>query len=152
MAYTATTWRWPDSTFGPQKQVPFNNNQQYPDCGPSIRVYTMENILYGLEEVITPLLESIEAAITAGGADVQDTSAILAADPTPTALPSAPCIGVTLINVSTNTEPFDIVVNSGASIKLEVGYSMYVNIRNANSIQVSQASAAENLMYIVSAV
>ena len=52
-----TTWRWPDSTFGPQVKVPFNDNQQYPDCGPSIRVYTLENILYGLEEVITPLLQ-----------------------------------------------------------------------------------------------
>ena len=58
MSYTATTWRWPDSTFGPQRNVPFSDDQQYPDCGPS-RIYTLENILYGLENIVTPLLTTI---------------------------------------------------------------------------------------------
>lgn len=59
MAFEPTTWRWPDSTFGPQKKVPFNDDQQYPDCGPSSRSYVSEDILFGLEKVITPLLLSL---------------------------------------------------------------------------------------------
>jgi hypothetical protein len=126
-----TTWRWPDSTFGPQVKVPFNDNQQYPDCGPSIRVYTLENILYGLEEVITPLLQ--------GGVQ---TFQQVTFDTTYVALASATCEEVLVVNNTgvtvrgskdAGTTYFDIPDKAGFCFK---------NLTNANQLSLKRASGS----------
>jgi len=126
-----TTWRWPDSTFGPQVKVPFNDNQQYPDCGPSIRVYTLENILYGLENVITPLLQ--------GGTQ---TFQQVTFDTTYVALSSAACENVLVVNNTGVTVRgskdagmtyFDIPDKAGFCFK---------NLTNANQLSLKRASGS----------
>jgi hypothetical protein len=142
-----TTWRWPDSTFGPQVKVPFNDNQQYPDCGPSIRVYTLENILYGLEEVILPLLQTISANIPATGNEVSESATLTASA---TALGSAACRSVTLFMLSTATAPAEIIINvssGGTSIFLEAGYSMQIEVTNLNRIEVLQSGGEADTIY-----
>lgn len=145
-----TTWRWPDSTFGQQKNVPFSDNLQYPDCGPS-RIYTLENILYGLEKIITPILETIETNTAAGGV-LSDVSYTRVTSASSSPLPTAAAKKVTLINLSTNTAPIEVEVGTGgAVIPLEPGYSLVCNVSNANRIAISQPGGeAETLYYIVS--
>jgi hypothetical protein len=144
-----TTWRWPDSTFGKQKNVPFNDDLQYPDCGPQ-RIYTLENILYGLEEILTPIMQQIETNTAAGGVVLEDTSYRQSATNTATALPSQAAKKITLINISTHAA-MQITINGGAVIPLEAGYSMVVNVSNANLITLRQSTGeGQNLHYIIS--
>jgi hypothetical protein len=144
-----TTWRWPDSTFGPQNKVPFNDNNQYPDCGPSSRSYVAENILYGLENVFLPLLQSIDVNTGGAGGALQDTSYRQAATTTATALPSQPAKKITLINISTHAT-MQLTINGGANTPLEPGYSLVVNVSNANLITLRQSTGeGENLHYII---
>jgi hypothetical protein len=145
-----TTWRWPDSTFGPQNKVPFNDNNQYPDCGPSSRSYVAENILYGLENVILPLLQSIDTNTGGTGGALEDTSYRVASTTTATALPSQASKKITLINISTHAANFQLTINGGAVIPLEPGYSMVVNVSNADLITLRQSTGEnENLHYII---
>lgn len=145
-----TTWRWPDSTFGQQKNVPFSDNLQYPDCGPS-RIYTLENILYGLEKIITPILTDIETNTAAGGGVLSDVSYSEVTTASSTPLPAAGAKKVTLINLSTNTASIEVEVGTGgAVIPLEPGYSLVCNVSNANRIAIAQPGGeAETLYYIV---
>jgi hypothetical protein len=147
-----TTWRWPDSTFGPQNKVPFNDNNQYPDCGPSSRSYVAENILYGLENVILPILTDIETNTAAGGGVLADTSYSVVSTASSTALPSGASKKVTLINPSTNTASMEVAIGSGGVVlPLEVGYSLVANVNNANRITVKQTGGeAETMYYIIS--
>jgi hypothetical protein len=137
-----TEWRWPDSTFGPQKQVPFNDDLQYPNCG-SQRIYTLENILYGLEKVITPLLESV-----AGGANIRETSATYVMDATPTAIGTAETKKVVIWLLSTADANAVISLNSGTDVILEKGYSMEITTDNLNRIEASQPGAEGDTLYI----
>ena len=145
-----TTWRWPDSTFGKQKNVPFSDDLQYPDCGPQ-RVYTLENILYGLEEVITPLLQTIETNTAAGGVLI-DVSYSETCTSSFAALPTATSKKITLINPSTNTAAIEVKVGTGGvAIPLEAGYSLIANVSNANRIEIAQSGGeGEELYYIIS--
>jgi hypothetical protein len=145
-----TTWRWPDSTFGKQKNVPFNDDLQYPDCGPQ-RIYTLENILYGLEEILTPIMQQIEANTAAGGA-LSDVSYSETSTNSATALPTATSKKVTLINPSTNTAAMEITIGTGGvTLPLEPGYSLIANVSNANRITIAQSGGeAEELYYIIS--
>ena len=145
-----TTWRWPDSTFGPQNKVPFNDNNQYPDCGPSSRSYVAENILYGLENVILPILTDIETN-TAGGV-LSDVSFSVVSTASSTALPSGASKKITLINPSTNTAAMEVAIGtSGVVLPLEAGYSLVANVSNANRITVKQTGGeAETMYYIIS--
>jgi hypothetical protein len=147
-----TTWRWPDSTFGPQNKVPFNDNNQYPDCGPSSRSYVAENILYGLENVILPILTDIEANTAVGGGVLSDLSYSVVSTSSDTALPSGASKKVTLINPSTNTAPMEVAIGTGGLVlPLEVGYSLVANVSNANRITVKQTGGeAETMYYIIS--
>lgn len=138
---TPTTWRYPDSTFGPQKAVPFNDNQQYPDCGPSIRVYTLENILYGLENVITPLLQAQNAT--------EDTTYSGTAPTTETALDNVDCVEVTIYSLSTATENFNVKANGGDAVILEKGYSVTFKCTNAQNIRVWQPGAEGDSFYYI---
>jgi hypothetical protein len=146
-----TTWRWPDSTFGPQNKVPFNDNNQYPDCGPSSRSYVAENILYGLENIILPILTDIETN-TAGGGVLTDKSYDVVTTNTDEALPTHASKKVTLINVSTNTAPIEVAIGSGGTfLPLEPGYSLVANVNNSNRIEIRQTGGeAETLYFIVS--
>jgi hypothetical protein len=146
-----TTWRWPDSTFGPQNKVPFNDNNQYPDCGPSSRSYVAENILYGLENVILPILTDIETN-TAGGGALTDVSHNATSTAGATALPNHVSKKITLINLSTNTAAMELTIGTGGTtVPLEPGYSMLVNVSNANRITLKQTGGeAEILHYIIS--
>jgi len=146
-----TTWRWPDSTFGPQKKVPFNDDNQYPDCGPSSRSYVSENILYGLEKVILPILTDIETNTAAGGV-LTDTSYSETTTAVSTALPTAASKKITLFNPSTNTAPIEVAIGSGGvPLPLEPGYSLVANVSNANRIEIAQPGGeAETLHYIIS--
>jgi hypothetical protein len=144
MSYVATAWRWAASTFGPQKQVPFNDDQQYPDCGPSIRVYTLENILYGLEKVMTPLLEQLA---TNAPTAANETSGAYATDSTPTEIGSAACKVVTVYNLSTAAAPITITINAGEELPLEAGYSMTINVVNLNKIEAYQAGNEGDVIY-----
>ena len=141
---TPTTWRYPDSTFGPQKQVPFNDNQQYPDCGPSIRIYTLENILYGLEQVITPLLEQM--ALNAP-ATANEKSATYTMTGTDADIGTADCSIVTIWLLSTAAANAQIIINGGEEIILEAGYSMTVNINSLTRIQAYQSGAEGDVLY-----
>jgi len=145
-----TTWIWDPSTFGPQRNVPFNDNLQYPDCGPS-RIYTLENILYGLEKIITPILTDIETNTAAGGA-LTDTSYSETTTAVSTALPTATSKKITLFNPSTNTAPVEVSIGSGGvPLPLEPGYSLVANVSNANRIEIAQPGGeAETLHYIIS--
>ena len=144
MSYTATTWRWPDSTFGAQKNVPFSANQQYPDCGPQ-RIYTLENILYGLENVIAPAIDSLVSAAT-----VVDTSNSQATTASFAPLTSAACVRVTLFLLSTAAANVEYTVNSGSSLFLEPGYSVVINATNADKIEIKQSGGeADTVYYIV---
>jgi hypothetical protein len=146
-----TTWRWPDSTFGPQNKVPFNDNNQYPDCGPSSRSYVAENILYGLENVFLPLLQSIDTNTGGGSVTLEDVSYRQSATTTATALPSAPAKKITLINISTHSTMQLTIGTGGAVIPLEGGYSMVVNVSNADLITLRQSTGeGQNLHYIIS--
>lgn len=141
MAYEATTWRWPDSTFGKQKYVPFADNQQYPDCGPQ-RIYTLENILYGLEKVITPLLQAQTA--------IEDTTYADTAPATETPLDDVSCLEVTIYTLSTATENLTYKVNGGAAVILEKGYSVTIKTDNAQNIRVWQPGAeGDDFYYII---
>ena len=137
-----TTWRWPDSTFGKQKNVPFADNLQYPDCGPQ-RVYTLENILYGLEEVMTPLLQSI-----AGGANIRETSETYTLTATPTAIGTGETKKVVIWLLSTADANAVISLNSGTDVILEKGYSMEITTDNLNRIEASQPGAEGDTLYI----
>ena len=141
---TPTTWRYPDSTFGPQKQVPFNDNQQYPDCGPSIRVYTLENILYGLEQVITPLLEQLA---TNAPTVANETSGAYVMTTTPTQIDAGVCKTVTIWLLSTASASAEIEINSGTPVFLEPGYSMQINCTNLNRIHASQTGGEADTLY-----
>jgi hypothetical protein len=147
-----TTWRWPDSTFGPQKKVPFNDDNQYPDCGPSSRSYVAENILYGLENIILPILTDIEANTAVAGGALADVSFSVVSTASSTALPSGASKKVTLINPSTNTASMEVAIGSGGVVlPLEVGYSLVANVNNANRITVKQTGGeAETMYYIIS--
>lgn len=142
MAYEPTTWRWPDSTFGPQKKVPFNDDQQYPDCGPSTRSYVSEDILYGLEKVITPLLQSI-----AGGTNVRETSGLYVMDATPTAIGTGDIKRVTIWLLSTAAASAEISINGGDTVILEAGYSMDITIDNLNRVEASQTGNEGDTIY-----
>jgi len=145
-----TTWRWPDSTFGKQKNVPFNDDLQYPDCGPQ-RIYTLENILYGLEEILTPIMQQIETNTAAGGVVLEDVSYRVNATATATALPAADSKKITLINTSTHANMQITVGTGGTSFPLEPGYSLVVNVSNANLITVRQSTGEGQLLhYIIS--
>ena len=145
-----TTWRWPDSTFGKQKNVPFSDDLQYPDCGPQ-RVYTLENILYGLEEVITPIMQQIQTN-TASGGILADKSYSQVSTNSAVALATHTSHKVTLINPSTNTAAIEISIGTGGVfLPLEAGYSLIANVSNANRIQMRQTGGeAETLYFIVS--
>ena len=138
-----TTWKWADDVFGKQKQNPDNLPTQYPDCGPS-RVYTLENILYGLENVITPLLQGISA-----GASTQDTSAKMTLTTSYTSpTPVGAILKATIWLLSTATEGCTLQINSGAEIFLEAGYSMQLNLTSLDQISAKSASGGQ-ILYIV---
>jgi hypothetical protein len=147
-----TTWRWPDSTFGPQNKVPFNDNNQYPDCGPSSRSYVAENILYGLENIILPILTDIETNTAAGGGVLIDTSYDVVTTNSAQTLPSESSKKITLINVSTNTAPIEVSIGAGGTfLPLEPGYSLVANVSNSDRIKIKQTGGeAETLYYIIS--
>jgi hypothetical protein len=136
-----TEWRWPDSTFGPQNKVPFNDNQQYPDCGPSSRSYVSEDILYGLENVITPLLQSL-----VGGANIRETSGSATCTASFAALGSADCSKVTFYTLSTDAN-VEVTLNSGSTIVLEKGYSMEVITDNLARIEIRQTGGEADVVY-----
>lgn len=116
MAFEPTTWRWPDSTFGPQKKVPFNDDQQYPDCGPSSRSYVSEDILFGLEKVITPLLLSLLQQTKTIDKSYNQTLTN-AEQP----LDNQECIEVTIYLLSSEANA-NVKINGGETIVLEKGY------------------------------
>jgi len=95
-------------------------------------------------------LADILAAITngTGSGVLTDTSRTDGLSGSLTALASEPCKMVTLINLSTNTVDIIYRVNGGSSLNLEPGYSVRVNVSDADLIEVS-SSAGENLQYIV---
>jgi len=146
-----TTWRWPDSTFGKQKNVPFNDDLQYPDCGPQ-RIYTLENILYGLEEILTPIMQQIEANTATPGGALTDKSYSQTSTSSATALATHASKKVTIINPSTNTAAMEVAIGSGGvALPLEPGYSLIANVSNANRITIAQSGGeAEELYYIIS--
>jgi len=138
-----TTWRWPDSTFGPQVKVPFNDNQQYPDCGPSIRVYTLENILYGLEDIITPLLQQIANNAPTSN----EISATLTLSNSETQLGTATCKTVTIYLLTSASAPAEIKIGAGATIILEAGYSMQINVNALTAITAMQTGDDGDVLY-----
>jgi len=138
-----TTWRWPDSTFGPQVKVPFNDNQQYPDCGPSIRVYTLENILYGLEDIITPLLQTMVNNIPTSN----EISATLTLSNSETQLGTATCKTVTIYLLTSASAPAEIKIGSGATIILEAGYSMQINVNSLTGVTAMQTGDDGDVLY-----
>jgi hypothetical protein len=138
-----TTWRWPDSTFGPQVKVPFNDNQQYPDCGPSIRVYTLENILYGLEDIITPLLQQIANNAPTSN----EISASLGLSNTETQLGTATCKTVTIYMLTSASAPAEITIGGGTTIILEAGYSMQINVNSLTEITAMQTGDDGDVLY-----
>jgi hypothetical protein len=141
-----TTWRWPDSTFGPQVKVPFNDNQQYPDCGPSIRVYTLENILYGLEDIITPLLQQIAN----NSPNSNEISASLGLSNTETQLGTATCKTVTIYMLNSASAPAEITIdsaNGGTPIILEAGYSMQINVNSLTKVTAVQTGDEGDVLY-----
>jgi hypothetical protein len=145
-----TTWRWPDSTFGPQNKVPFNDNNQYPDCGPSSRSYVAENILYGLENVILPILTDIETNTAVGGGALIDTSYDVVTTNSAQTLPSESSKKITLINVSTNTAPIEVSIGAGGTfLPLEPGYSLVANVNNADRIKIKQTGGENETMYYI---
>lgn len=79
-----------------------------------------------------------------------DTSRTLTLTGSLASLTTEACKSVTLINLSTNTASMTYTVNGGASLTLEAGYSVKVNVANADDIQVS-STAGEELQYIVTA-
>jgi hypothetical protein len=136
-----TTWRWPDSTFGPQNKVPFNDNQQYPDCGPSSRSYVSEDILYGLENVITPLLQTIT-----GGNGTRETSGAVATTAVFAAIGSADCYKVTIWTLSTDAN-VEVSLNSGTTVILEPGYSMDITTDSLLRVTVRQTGGEADPVY-----
>lgn len=143
MAFEPTTWRWPDSTFGPQKKVPFNDDQQYPDCGPSSRSYVSEDILFGLEKVITPLLLSLLQQTKTIDKSYNQTLTN-AEQP----LDDQECIEVTIYLLS-NEANANIKVNGGETIVLEKGYSMTIKTDNANKIRAWQPGGENDILYFI---
>jgi len=110
-----------------------------------------ENVLYGLEKIITPLLVLIEANTAAGGV-LSDISYSAVTTAGSTALPTAAAKKVTLFNPSTNTAPVEVAVGSGGvALPLEPGYSLVANVSDANRIAISQPGGeAETIHYIIS--
>ena len=142
-----TTWKWADDVFGKQKQNPDNSPTQYPDCGPS-RVYTLENILYGLENVVTPLLQAIQTGQETA-LNFQDGSAkmtITTGFTSPT--PVGAILRATIWLLSTASEGATIKVNSGAEVFLEAGYSMQLNLTSLDQIE-AKGAAGGAVLYIV---
>jgi hypothetical protein len=68
------------------------------------------------------------------------------------ALSSITCKYVTLVNLSTNAKLTYNILNSGANLTLEAGYSVRVNCSNASRIYVAQTTGEGNtLQYIITA-
>lgn len=143
MAFEPTTWRWPDSTFGPQKKVPFNDDQQYPDCGPSSRSYVSEDILFGLEKVITPLLLSLLQQTKTIDKSYNQTLTN-AEQP----LDNQECIEVTIYLLSSKANA-NVKINGGETIVLEKGYSMTIKTDNANKIRAWQPGGENDILYFI---
>lgn len=143
MAFEPTTWRWPDSTFGPQKKVPFNDDQQYPDCGPSSRSYVSEDILFGLEKVITPLLLSLLQQTKTIDKSYNQTLTN-AEQP----LDNQECIEVTIYLLSSEANA-NVKINGGETIVLEKGYSMTIKTDNANKIRAWQPGGENDILYFI---
>lgn len=143
MAFEPTTWRWPDSTFGPQKKVPFNDDQQYPDCGPSSRSYVSEDILFGLEKVITPLLLSLLQQTKTIDKSYNQTLTN-AEQP----LDDQECIEVTIYLLSSEANA-NVKINGGETIVLEKGYSMTIKTDNANKIRAWQPGGENDILYFI---
>jgi hypothetical protein len=137
-----TEWRWPDSTFGPQNKVPFNDNQQYPDCGPSSRSYVSEDILFGLENVITPLLQ----ALIGGTATTRETSGAIATTASFANIGSANCYKVTIWTLSTDAN-VEVSLNAGATVILEPGYSMEITTDSLTRVQTRQTTGEADTVY-----
>jgi hypothetical protein len=65
-------------------------------------------------------------------------------------LPSQICKYVTLVNLSTNVFWEFNINNTGANFRIEAGYSVRVNVNNANLIFIRQATGeAQTAQYIV---
>jgi hypothetical protein len=133
MAYS--TWLFPDDVFGPQKKGPDKgglNDTQYPDCGFS-RIYTLENILYGLEFIITPLLQTISDNQDLTKINDETTSLTLtgSAIALPAAAGSGTLIKVSIYNLTTNA---NVTIKIGGDFILEAGVSMDLSTSDATNI------------------
>lgn len=148
MAYS--TWLFPDNVFGPQQKGPDKggaNDTQYPNCGFN-RIYTLENILYGLEFVVTPLLQTIA---TGGSAPVffdetGNLSLTGGSDPLPAAGGTGTFLKVSIYNLSTNSS-VTVRTGAGTDFILESGVSMDLNATDPTAITI--LGTASNVIQLV---
>lgn len=80
---------------------------------------------------------------------VQDYSKTQACTGTFVALENTPCVKVTLIAQSTNTEDIEYDIDSGNSLFLEPGYSVVINVTNPNKIRIRQTGGAGETAYYI---
>lgn len=98
---------------------------------------------------LTQILDAINNA--SNGGILNDTTFKVIAGASLTPLASLGCKSVTLIALTSNASNINYVVNSGVgdTLTLEPGYSVKVNVINADIIEVSSGSGTEELQYIV---
>lgn len=124
MAYT--TWIPSPDVWGPQKSGPSAggpDDTQYPNCGFQ-RIYPLEDILYGLEFVITPILQQIQAAgALTEISETQNLTLTGGTDNLPGYGGAGTLYKISIYNLSTNANA-NVRTSGGADFTLEPGVSM----------------------------
>lgn len=147
MAYT--TWIPSPDVWGPQKSGPSAggpDDTQYPNCGFQ-RIYPLEDILYGLEFVITPILQQIQAAGAVNQLDSTDKLTLTgAADNLNSYGGAGTFFKVSIYNLSTNNN-VTINTNGSGDFILEPGVSMDLYLSDPTTI--TATGTAGNVIQLI---
>lgn len=141
-----TDWKFDDDVFGVQLSGHPNNasqtaeTPQYKDCGQQ-RSYPLENILYGLEKVILPLLEG--SLLPSDVSRWQVCTGVFAS------LTAESSKKVTVSNLSTASASVELTIGGGSSIFLEAGYSITFNTLNPSNIRIRQTGGEGSTLYYI---
>jgi hypothetical protein len=165
MASNQSNWLWDDNVFG--EQAPAHNPAPtpgvYPQCGrQQERNWALENLLYGMENVIAPDIAAIKAVLTTGVGTQGNISTVTdkltlsaGADPLPTTklniflgdLTAASCTGyLTKISIYNPNANNSVTINSNSTegFLLESGVSLDLD-RAGNTFFITDTDVTNTL-------
>lgn len=94
-------------------------------------------------------LSAIIALLTSAQTPLVDTSADQLCTAVVTALTSADCKFITLQALSTNAANIEYTISGGATMYLEPGYSVIINVPNADQITIAQPGGEADTAYYI---